>query len=155
MKYNFTQLHGNTGRGWSSCRDHNQYWNLESTETFQWKFKLLYWQRICVSLRINTELTPSETLVSRAEENLHWGHSECNLLAVMHDVHQEGQGKRNPRGTGKYTQGESTSSQIFLLPVVLFEILLGLDQAHETFTFWTCQNFVRILQLAQVKRNHM
>lgn len=49
-------------------------------------------------------------------------------------------------GTGKYTEREGTGPQVFLLPVVLFEILLGLDQPHETFIFW----HARVLQLAQV-----
>lgn len=150
MKHNFTQLHGNTRRGWSSCRDHDQCWNLEKSETFQWSFKLLYWQKICVSLRIITELTPSEMLVGRSGENLHWGHPECDLLAMMHVVHAEGHGKRSPRGTGKYTHRESTETQIFLLPVVLFEILLVLTSPMRLSLFW----HARILQLVQVKPNH-
>lgn len=49
-------------------------------------------------------------------------------------------------GTGKYTEGEGTGPEVFLLPVGLFEILLGLDQPHEIFGFW----HARVLRLAKV-----
>jgi len=89
-------------------------------------------------------------LVGWAGEDLCWGHVECYLLAALHNVHARGHGKRSTRGTGKYTLGESTGIQIFLLPVGLFEILLGLQQNHETFTCW----HARVLQLARVQHNH-
>lgn len=85
-------------------------------------------------------------LVGRAGEDLHWEHAEFYLRAATPDVRADGHGKRRTRVIGEHTDRESTGPQIFLLPVVLFEILLGLDQPHETFTFW----HARVLQLAQV-----
>lgn len=64
----------------------------------------------------------------------------------MHDVHAEGHDKRSTMGTGKYTEGEGTGPEVFLLLVGLFEILLGLDQPHEIFGFW----HARVLRLAKV-----
>lgn len=45
------------------------------------------------------------------------------------NAHEGEHPKRSTRGTGKPPEGEK---QILLLPVVLCEILLGLDQLHET-----------------------